>query len=742
MKKNIWPKVIITLLIGLPILYALLGFFLAPVLLKKAVEEKAAGMIGHEITLGKVKINPLEFTLDAENVAVNDPDRGPVLSLQRLFVDFEISSLFMDTIVVAKVVLEQPWINVVLAKNGDLNLAKLAPPPGEKQDEQPPTKQKPLLIESIAIRDASLLFEDLSSEQPIRHIFEPINIELEQVSTRINALGLSEIRIDTEQNEKVLIKSQFSLEPVRLRSQISIDGMSLARINPHLTHKIPVRVSRGRFGMQGRLMMDHNTQGPDSVYFQGGLQLSDVSLIDKTQHPVLEFINLDMPTLDLSLSDQVVDIERIALKGLSLETGVDEQGRPIHFPPASSAESASAAPTKEAQPLKFYLGEFTISDGYIKYDDRSITPAVHQELSNLQVRLGNISNGESDTAQFHVETTVNSTGNVVADGHLRPFAADPDIEMTLALADYDLIKVSPYAGRFIGYEIDRGLLGLDASYKVNGTKLEATHDIKFSNFTLGTDVESPDAIKAPIKLGLSLLTDSQNRITLNLPVEGDLDSPEFSLGSVIRKSFTNLITKLVSSPFSILGNIAGVKADNLDYVGFYPGAAQLTDEEQNKLINISNALKDRPQLILTIHPGVDKNTDMLALKTRRFDMEVEQMTSGKRHGHDPKILKKLYKKQFGSKEYDRKLDSFREKSADLDNPEVRFIEALRQDLIEKQPVEEKMLEELADRRVQNVQDFLLQKAEIAKERVKIGKRKNGDVTEAGIVSNKFSVTSK
>lgn len=743
MKKSIWPKIIISLLIGLPLLYAALGFFLAPVLLKKAVEGNVANLIGHEITVETFKINPLEFTLDAENVAINNPDRGPVLSLRRLFVDFEISSLFMDTTVVARVILEQPWINVVLAENGDLNLAKLAPPAEESPEETPPKKPKPVLIESIAVHEASLLFEDLSSEHPVRHIFEPINIELEQVSTQINALGLSEIRIDTKDGENIHIKSQFSLDPLRLRSQIDIAGLNLTRANTHLTEDIPVRVSRGRFGMQGRLIMDHHADAPDALYLQGGLQLSDVSLVDTAQQPVLEFLQLDVPALDVSMSESVVAVERIALNGLSLETGIDDQGRLIHLPDTSATgtEESPSAPADHPG-VKFYLGEFTLSDGYIKYDDRSISPPVHQELSNLQARFTNISNLENDTTEFRVETTVNSTGKVITHGHLRPFAADPDMELALELADYDLIKVSPYAGKFIGYQIDRGLFGLDASYKIQGNKLEAAHEIQFSNFTLGNDVESPDAIKAPIKLGLSLLTDSQNRIKLKLPVEGDLTNPEFSLGSVIRKSFSNLITKLVSSPFSILGNIAGVKGDNLDYVGFLPGAVQLTESEQSKLVNISHALKDRPQLILTIHPGIDKKADMLALKTRRFDLEVEQMTNGKRHGHDPKLLKKLYKKQFGSQEYSRKLESFREKSADLDNPEVRFIEALRQDLIDKQSVDEKLLEELAQRRVQSVQDFMLQQSEIGEERLKIGKSKNGDITDTGIIRNMFSVTSK
>lgn len=746
MKKSLWSRIFIGLLIGLPILYILVGFFVAPIIAKNVIEKRIAESVGHDIAVNSIRINPLEFTISAENIAINDPERGPLISLQRLFVDFEIISLFMDTTVVARVILEQPWVNIVLAPDGELNLARLAP---EKEQEEPQSTEnsksaKPLLIESIAIQEASILFEDLSNPHPVRHIFEPINIELEQVSTQIDALGLSEINILTEDGEKAIINTQFSLEPLSIKSNFDIANFNLKRINTHLEGTSPVAIDNGRFDLTGQLMLNSESDVENAFYFKGGVKVNELAISDLEANPVLGFAEMTAPSIDVSLADAIAAIDSINLSGLWLETGLDENGQPT----LASADSTTAKDSEKKSDstsdstFQFHLGEFNITDGRIKIDDQSVSPSVYMELSEFSAQLKNITNLTQDSTSFTINTVVNNTAKAHTEGEIKPFASSPHIDLKIDLEGYDLIKMSPYAGKFIGYEIDRGTFGLAAQYKIVQGTLEANHDILISNLTLGESVDSEDAVKAPIPLALSLLEDTKNRIKLKLPVEGDLNSPEFNFGSVIRTSFTNLITKLVASPFSILGSIAGVKGENLDYVGFQPGAAQLNDTEQTKLSNILQALKDRPRLVLTLHPTIDKKADMLALKTNHFDAQIKQSTKGKQHGHDPRYLKKLYKKRFGSKAYSKKVDNFKANEKGLDNPEVKLIESLRQDLIDEQPLEESDLDELANQRAQNVQQFLTEHAQISTDRLKIGKLQTADSADTGIVENKFSLNTQ
>ena len=76
--------------------------------------------------------------------------------------------------------------------------------------------------------------------------------------------------------------------------------------------------------------------------------------------------------------------------------------------------------------------------------------------------------------------------------------------------------------------------------------LRCAHD----QFTLGEAVQSDSATTLPVRLAVALLKDAKGEIHLDVPVRGDLDDPEFGLGKVILNAFVNLVTRVVTSPFS------------------------------------------------------------------------------------------------------------------------------------------------------------------------------------------------
>ena len=84
---------------------------------------------------------------------------------------------------------------------------------------------------------------------------------------------------------------------------------------------------------------------------------------------------------------------------------------------------------------------------------------------------------------------------------------------------------------------------------------------------------------------MALLKDSSGTIDIDLPVRGDLDDPEFGYGRVIGKALATLVVKIVASPFSLLGKLVGVEADELEYISFPAGRADLTPPELERVQN-------------------------------------------------------------------------------------------------------------------------------------------------------------
>jgi hypothetical protein len=178
--------------------------------------------------------------------------------------------------------------------------------------------------------------------------------------------------------------------------------------------------------------------------------------------------------------------------------------------------------------------------------------------------------------------------------------------------------------QFAGREIASGKLDLDLLYRIEAGQLKGANDIVMSDLVLGDKVDHPDAASLPLGLAVALLKDSNGVIDIDLPVEGDVNSPEFRIGGVIWKAFTGLITKIVSAPFRLLGNLIGVESEDLGQFEFLAGRHDLTPPEMEKIAQLQQALEQRPELSIAIAGVSDPAIDIPALRYQRLFAAVRE----------------------------------------------------------------------------------------------------------------------
>ncbi len=104
--------------------YTLAGFFLAPYLVTRYART-AAEPLHLQLRLGQVRINPLLFACEIKDLSLQNNEGEPLLSVQRLFVDLEMESLFRRAWTFADLTVESPSLHLVIDTEGRLNLAKL-----------------------------------------------------------------------------------------------------------------------------------------------------------------------------------------------------------------------------------------------------------------------------------------------------------------------------------------------------------------------------------------------------------------------------------------------------------------------------------------------------------------------------------------------------------------------------------------------------------------------------------------
>jgi hypothetical protein len=217
---------------------------------------------------------------------------------------------------------------------------------------------------------------------------------------------------------------------------------------------------------------------------------------------------------------------------------------------------------------------------------------------------------------------VNRSGVLTIVGKANPLAKDLDLDVAVSLKDFELPPTSPYTGKYAGYAISKGKLDLSLAYKISHGKLDARNELVLDQFTFGDKVESPTAVKLPLRLAVALLKDRHGVIDINLPIAGSLDDPEFKIWHAVWKVLGNLVLKAVTEPFALIASAFG-GGDDVSKIAFAPGAATLDAAAQKRLGVVVKVLHERPGISFEIGGEADPRREHEELRRYLFERKLK-----------------------------------------------------------------------------------------------------------------------
>jgi hypothetical protein len=270
---------------------------------------------------------------------------------------------------------------------------------------------------------------------------------------------------------------------------------------------------------------------------------------------------------------------------------------------AASAASAPAAADAAPLPIDIKVGVTRLINGRVDFSDHFVRPNYSAALTELNGQIGAFSSGSRDMAAIELKGRAAGTALLDISGQVNPTAKPLALDIRARATDLELAPLSPYAGKYAGYAIERGKLSMDVAYKIDADgKLDARNQVVLNQLTFGDKIESKDATKLPVLLAVALLKDRNGVIDINLPVSGSVNDPKFSVGGIIIKVIVNLLVKALTAPFALL---SGGGSDDLSVVEFQPGTATITSIGSGAIDKVAKALAERPALKMTVTGASD-----------------------------------------------------------------------------------------------------------------------------------------
>lgn len=213
--------------------------------------------------------------------------------------------------------------------------------------------------------------------------------------------------------------------------------------------------------------------------------------------------------------------------------------------PANAPASAKAKPAGGGsdKPLGIHIGQIDINDGSANFADLTLTPNFATAIQQLNGQIGTIDNRRPSPAKVDIKGKVDRYAPVTIKGALNPFNPLASLDIATSFKRVELTTLTPYSGKFAGFRIRKGRLNLDLHYLITNGQLKAENKVVVEQLQLGEKVDSPDAVDLPIRLAVALLKDTEGKISIELPVAGDLNNTELSVMPIVWQTLRNLVLR-------------------------------------------------------------------------------------------------------------------------------------------------------------------------------------------------------
>ncbi|MDZ7761249.1 MAG: DUF748 domain-containing protein [Desulfovermiculus sp.] len=586
--------------------------------------------LGAEISFQLGDTVNMELTgmrLGLEGVSVSDATGQEVLALSEF--SFREARVLPSQreIGLGSVSLKDFDLKVGRKADGGLNLTELvaaAPADGSSGEsaEQEEESWK-FVVDEVNIQGGETVYTDTTFASEMRMDVSEISCRLEQLSNRQDHEAALEASLRIGDRAALDLQGEVGITPLQVSLDLALSRLDLKPLQPLVQEFVSLGLDKGFVDLTGKINVLGSDASRDfSVSFDGDTAIREVSLSEaKKERDLVAWKDLRLQGVQLASSRPSLSVEEIDFKGLDTHMIVDEEGGlniQKLLPSGDSSEQNDDGQQESGSGFMVLIERFRLRQGSLKFEDQSVSPRFQASLGDMRCDMENISNQEGTTSDISFRGDLGGHAPLQLEGSFNLLEGQFFADLEVSLSNMSLSPFSPYSVRYIGYAISKGKFFLDSSIRIEGTALESKHSLRLDQLSLGAEVESPQAVNAPVKLGIALLKDRQGQITIDKTVGGDLSDPEFTVGDLVMRVFVSVLVKAAQSPFAALGALVPGGGEDINQVLFAPGQSSLDGEAKEKLEKLGKALYERPELQVDVLGTADTSRDRETLHEAWF----------------------------------------------------------------------------------------------------------------------------
>ena len=684
-----------------------------------------------------------QATVKNGHVSIQDlaiVERGglePVVSIPAFNVEGIQLDLQKQTIDVAKVHSADARFEAWMDPGGAINYQTLFTPVGENEasNKSPTAQAKPekalkpwtIAVDEVALRNYRAAFEDRTLSRPGHVDVSAMNLTVKDVQIPFKKPLPVDLALKLNETGTIGVQGKVTVEPLIADAELKLEHIEIQPFQPYFDRFLNADVQDGAIDLRGSVHFAKEHPNEPMLRFQGDLAVNQLAVVDRKEFDnVLTWKRLAVNRVGLDVEPTAVKIAEVVWQEPFVQMVVEADGQlNLSHLAASPPPGDQAAPPKEleteeshakpAEPVPVTIEQVKLVKLAARFQDLSIEPNVKASLTEFGGTIKGLSSKQLKKADVNLSGKVGRAAPLKIVGKINPLSEDAFTDLIITLGGMDLTPAGPYSGKYAGYGLSKGKLSLDLKYKVSQKVLEAENLVHVDQLTFGDKTNSPDATSLPVPLIVGLLKDRKGVIEVDMPIRGNLNDPDFKYGRVVISTLLNLLGKVVASPFALMGKLVpgGGNEEDLQFIEFPPGSADLLESEAHKLEALEKALDERAGLRLDIKGTTDATRDVAVLQTMKLRSQLFAMSGGKKPDQEelsPKEEQRLVEKLYA------KLPA-PDPSVTPAEPAQPTVEGMKRKLAAAIQISPSELEALAHQRAEAIRGHLLEGGKLTEERV-------------------------
>ena len=639
----------------------------APGIVKNYIVDHSEELIGRKMKIENVDFSPLSFTVTIDDFAIYETDgTTPFIAFEKFRININPTHLIHKEISVSEIYLKGLYTRVT-QKGDQFNfsdiLDKFSADSSASADTTKKSSDKSaksakassdstqalnldptealygfsVAIENISLEKGNIIYEDLKVGS---------KIHLQDFSVAIPAVYFSNKNTDIGVNLKFAnggdlgIHVQFNMKTQDFGVNVTLNKLALAVAKPYLKDFINYKDFEGLLG--ANLNVEGNINHILASNISGTAAIDEIKLTE-TSGKAIDISHIGVGINKANLDAMDFRIDSVIVDGVSAnielfkdgKTNIDVLIEPL-MKPAKETAQKEPEPQKEekSKPLKAIVNKLQVANTTVTATDHTPKQPFNYKVSSIAVNGENINFNNPCTINVSAAFPEGGTMKLKYKGALSDIGT---MNAYISVKNLALKHFSPYSHHFTGYPISSGTMAFASENAMSNWNIESKNTIDIYNINVGDKDGSTDPeYIVPMKVGLYILKDKDDKIQFDVPVKGNVKDPEFSYVKIVWQTVMNLLIKVALSPLKVVGNVAatgagavGLDLGKNDEILIDPLATSFTSEQYAKAQKMVEALAKDKKLKMNFVQNFNMKKTVDAYKTLKLKTEFYKATQNK-----------------------------------------------------------------------------------------------------------------